>query len=262
MLHRASPKGLICITQPLHAWISGCLARAWGNEQFGGVEPREEVCLGAEQHDIGWLMWENMPTLNQNSGYPHRFTELPTQVHIGIWSNAKNLAMPLGRYVRLLVSLHGTGLYERFRSWERSPETTQIVQDFLRREYAFQEQLSAKLQADEYYAPYATPEAIERNRQLVAIWDILSLIICQGFSGEQQSSRVPTASNGQTTLTLTSVRDDPQQITVSPWPFQQSEVTLVYEGRLLLETFTDEMAMREALMCAPWVTLGTTLKPA
>lgn len=261
MLHRSSKEGIICITQPNHAWVSGQLARVWGNEHFGQFVPREEVCLGAEQHDIGWLKWEESPTLNPQTGYPYRFLELPTKVHIDLWSGAKQLALPLGRYVTLLVSLHGTGLYERFRGWQNSPESTQIVQDFLKREYAFQEQLTATLTNDSYYASYAIPEVIERNRKLVAVWDALSLIVCHGVPGEEQVTRVPT-SDGDTTLKLTLLEDEDNhhQVTISPWPFQQSEVKLFYEGRLLQETFSDETAMREALMSADWVSLSTTLK--
>ncbi|MBD0344568.1 MAG: DUF3891 domain-containing protein, partial [Coleofasciculus sp. Co-bin14] len=57
------------------------------------------------------------------------------------------------------------------------------------------------------------------------------------------------------------INDDPHLFTVSPWPFQESKVTVVYEGRLLREPFTDEAAMREALKSDCWVTLSTTLKP-
>lgn len=261
MLHREEPAGLIVITQPTHAWVSGRLARVWGNEHFGSFAPTEEVCLGAEQHDIGWLLWENMPTLNPKTGYPHSFMEVPTPVHLDIWSGAKHLALRFGRYVALLVSLHGTGLYERYRNWQKSPESSQIVQEFLEHEYAFQEKLTATLCNDPHYAPYATPEVIKRNRSLVAIWDLLSLALCQGLRSEQQFNRVPTAS-GETTLTLTPVDDDSMQVKVAPWPFQQSEVTVVYEGRLLPEKFTDEAAMRAALVSADWVTITTILKPA
>jgi hypothetical protein len=53
VLHRADPEGLIVIGQPAHAWVSGQIARAWGNERFGHFEPWEDVCLAAEQHDLG-----------------------------------------------------------------------------------------------------------------------------------------------------------------------------------------------------------------
>jgi hypothetical protein len=105
-----------------------------------------------------------------------------------------------------------------------------------------------------------TPEVIKRNQKLVATWDALSLILCQNVSGEQQVEQVPTV-DGETVLKLTHVNDDPHQITISPWPFQESEVTVVYEGRLLRETFTDEAAMREALKSDHWISLSTILKP-
>jgi hypothetical protein len=262
MLHRSSKQGLICITQPNHAWLSGQLAQAWGNEYFGEFTPRVEVCLGAEQHDIGWLLWEQEPTLNLQTGYPHHFTELSTQVHIDIWSNAKKLALPLGRYVTLLVSLHGTGLYERFTSWQNSETSTQLVQDFLKREYAFQEQLIAILKNDKYYEPYMTSDVIERNRKLVATWDTLSILLCQGFGTEQQVTHVPTV-DSETVLKLALVKneDNHHQITISPWPFQESEVNLVYEGRLLPQRFSDETEMRKVLNSDCLVTLTTTLIP-
>lgn len=260
MLHRQDPAGLIAITQPTHAWISGCLATAWGNEKFGSVAPRAEVCLGAEQHDIGWLTWENAPTLNPKTGYPHNFMEVPTTAHIDIWSSAKQLALPYGRYVALLVSLHGTGLYERYRGWEHSPNSAAIVKAFFQQEYAFQAQLTDDLQQDRHYAAYAASEVIKRNRSLVAVWDGMSIALCTGLKQQQQFLQVPLAKGG-TTLSLTPVEDNPEQVKVSPWPFQSSQVKLVYEGRRLQEKFTDEVAMQAALMQAEWVTLSTILVP-
>ncbi|MBD1922403.1 DUF3891 family protein [Microcoleus sp. FACHB-831] len=260
MLHRLDSEGLICITQPAHAWVAGCLARAWGNEQFGYFAPTEEVLLGAEQHDVGWLSWEQSPTLNAKTGYPHKFMEVAPSVHTKLWSNAKNLTLPIGRYATLLVSLHGTGLYERFRSWEKYPESNKVVQDFLKDEYTFQEKLIANLQEDSYYKPHTTPDAIKRNRSLVATWDALSLAVCHKVHNEQHIDNVPTA-QGETTLTLKPIDNNPNQISVSPWPFQQTKVTLTYEGRLLHSTFTDEEAMRSALVNSRWVTITNTLIP-
>jgi hypothetical protein len=258
MLHRQASAGLIAITQPTHSWIAGCLARVWG-EQCGLFTPREEVCLAAEQHDIGWVVWETAPTLNSKTGYPHNFMELPTEIHTQIWIGAKHLALPFGRYATLLVSLHGTGLFERFRNWQKSPESSRLVETYLEQEYDFQKQLIANLKSDSYYASYATPEVIERNRSLVATWDMLSLALCMGLRKERQFHQVPIVS-GEMTLTLTPTEND--IIKVSPWVFQQDEVTLVYEGRLLQEKFTDEIVMRQALVNAKWVSITNTLIPA
>jgi hypothetical protein len=48
---------------------------------------------------------------------------------------------------------------------------------------------------------------------------------------------------------------------LTPWPFLRQPITLVYEGRYLTETFSDETMMRQAFSHAPWVTLVTVLYP-
>ena len=261
MLHREDPAGLIVIAQPAHAWVSGQLARAWGNERFGAVAPWEEVCLGAEQHDAGWAAWEGAPTLNPHTGRPHTFIQLPTLVHVGIWSGAARSALSQSRYAALLVSLHGTGLYERHDYSRDTPEEARLARDFLTGGHAFEEALVASLRDDPAYAPYAAPEAIARNRRLVAVWDSLSLALCGGLREPREFPNVPAA-DGATTVTLTPVAGDPTEVTVAPWPFHKATVMLVCEGRRLPDTFADETTMRAALSQAPWLTIITRLRPA
>lgn len=258
MLYRTSGSDRIYITQPTHAWVSGQLAQVWGNEGFGSVEPYEAVCLGAEQHDIGWLPWEASPTFNPETGYPHSFMEVAPAVHTQLWAGAKHLVMPMGRYAALLVSLHGTGLYERFTHWKQSPESTQIVEAFLQQEKVFQQQLMQQLEQDTAYAPYVKPEAIAHNQRLVATLDALSLAICMGVTEHREIGDVPTVS-GKTLLTLTAINGDPTQLQVEPWCFRQDQVTVVFEGRVLKEPSPDEQTMRDRLATAPWITLTATL---
>jgi hypothetical protein len=261
MLYRTIDENRICITQPTHAWVSGQLAQAWGNELFGSIAPYQAVCLGAEQHDIGWIPWEAAPTFNPDTGYPHNFTEVAPEVHTKLWAGAKHLAMPMGRYAALLVSLHGTGLYKRFTHWKNSPKSTEIVEAFLKQEQGFQQQLIDHLKQDPAYATYVTPEAIARNQSLVATLDALSLAICMGVTGQRQVEQVPTAA-GETTLTLMPIANDPTDLSVEPWCFQTDELTVVLEGRMLKEKAVDEQEMRDQLATAPWVTLTARLRPS
>ena len=261
MLYRIISADRICITQPTHAWVAGQLAHAWGNETFGSFAPYAAVCLGAEQHDIGWVPWEAAPSFNPETGYPHSFMEVAPEVHTKLWAGAKHLAMPMGRYAALLVSLHGTGLYERFTSWQKSPESTRVVEAFLIEEKEFQQQHIAKLQQDPEYAPYVTPESIARNRQLVAVWDALSLAICMGVTEKRQFEQVPIAT-GDTILTLMPQNNDPTQLQVEPWCFRYTSVSLLFEGRVLRSPAPNESTMRQQLANAPWVTITTTLHPA
>jgi hypothetical protein len=260
MLHREDPGGLIVITQPMHGWIAAQLARQWGNARFGTVAPWEEVCLGAEQHDIGMTAWERAPTLNPATGRPYTFMNMPTLLHARGWAEAGRLALVQGRYTALLTSLHGTGLYERFHDWARdTPEEADAARDYLTAEHGFQEELLASLRADPVSAPHATAEVVARNRRLVSIWDRLSLALCHGVREPVSVPDVPTATD-PVTLTLTPTDGDSLHIAVEPWPFRDASVRLVCEGRRLPDTFTDESAMRAALAAAPWVIIVTHLK--
>jgi uncharacterized protein DUF3891 len=254
MLYREDSQGPIVIGQPAHAWISGQMARAWGNQRFGTVIPFEEVCLGAEQHDIAHADWERAPKLNPQTGRPYSFLELPKTMHIPIVSSASSLVLNQARYAALLVSLHFTGLYQGYDTTQGSTEDSQAVQAFLAREYAFQEQLLTSFRSDPYYAPYATPDIVARNQELIRTWDAMSLTLCFGLKTPKSFSNIPTAGS-TTTLTLIPANSDSTQVAIDPWPFGQNAVTVRCDGRRLPETFTDEEAMQAALAHAPWVTI-------
>lgn len=258
MLHRKDPAGLIVIAQPAHAWISGQLARSWGNDTFGQFAPWEEVCLAAEQHDIGMAHWETAPSYNPATGLPHHFMNLPIGLHLGVFAAATPLALTQSRYAALLTSLHFTGLAERRNNPADTPKDLAAVRDFIARTTAWQEALIADLRAEPRYAAHVKPEVIARNRQLIRIWDWFSLILLLGFDHTATVPDVPTA-DGSVDLTLTKSATYPTQIAVSPWPFARPNLPLVCEGRRLPETYPDQEAMRAALARAPWVTLEFTL---
>jgi hypothetical protein len=259
VLHRADAAGLVVITQPAHAWVAGQLARAWGTARFPRPEPWEEVCMAAERHDDGWLAWEAAPALNSVTGRPFSFLELPREEHLAIWSTAGPTVLALGRYPALLVSLHSTGLYERHDP-AQGP-TDPAVQAFLDEEHAFQTRLLTELQSDTRFAVHATPDAIARNRRLIAVWDALSLAICGGQRETRRIGGVPTV-DGETVLSLHPERRDPARAAVAPWPFAEEVVTLRFEGRRLSGHFADEAAMRAALADAPWVSFAVRLNAA
>lgn len=262
MLHREDPEGLIVVSQPAHAWVSGQLARAWGNGRFGAVEPAREVYAGAAQHDIAWLNWETTPNLNPDSGRPYSFRDMPTMTHIQLFTPAGRLALAYGRYVALLVSLHGTYLYKRFHDFERdSDDDERAAREFVRAGEQFEAQMIAELQADPRYAEWASDEIVDRNRRLIATWDGMSLALCLGLNEQRSLGGIPTPS-GDAEIRLTPLDERGLTISVDPWPFSAGEVALVCEGRRLTDRYTDEEAMRAALAAAPWVTLDFTLRPA
>jgi hypothetical protein len=261
MLFRETADGLVVVSQPTHAWVSGQLARAWGNPAFGAVEPRDDVCLGAEQHDLGWAVWEQSPTRHPGTGRPHRFFDMPTAEHVAIWRGASRRALTQGRYAALLVSLHVAGLYERHDYSTDTPDEAKAARALVAEERHFQSDVLASLRSDPRYARFATEEIVRRNQRLVATWDRLSLLLCSGVSVPQSLASVPAA-DGETTLQLTPIEPDPARVGVSPWPFGASHVAVTFDARRLVAThFADDAALREALDEAPWLSLETHLVP-
>jgi Protein of unknown function (DUF3891) len=218
MLLRRDADAVIAIGQPAHAWLSGQLARAWSPRP----EPWEEVCLAAEQHDAGMAEWDRAPKLNPETGLPRSFMELELDDHLEIWWRAAPLVLQQSRYAALLVSMHGTALYERRRSVD-----DERVRAFLDGQRELQTRLHEGF--DE--------EQVRRNQRLIWTWDSLSLGLLLDWA--------PFDVEG------IHVEDG----TLDPWPFASPTITVKSEGRRLTGTFDDEATMRAALDAAPWVTL-------
>ena len=251
MVLRRDGDAVIAIGQPAHAWLSGQLARTWGNERFGAVEPWEEVCLGAEQHDIGMATWDQQPTLNPENGLPRSFMELELETHLAMWSAAAPLVVPQSRYAALLVSLHGTALYERRDLGRLDARDADRVRAFLAEQGQLQDALLAALRADPQSAAAAAEAVVRRNRRLVWTWDSLSLGLLLDWAPYRLEA-VPTA-DGEVDVEV--VIGDAGVVTLDPWPFAGPHLTVRCEGRRLVGRFDDEPAMRAAFAAAPWTTL-------
>ena len=115
-----------------HAWLSGQMARAWGNRRFAAPMPYDEVCLAAGHHDIGWLDWEMRPALDARTGLPQEFFRVPPKLHIALWREGVRRARVFGRYPALLVSLHADTIYAQYFNVNKtSVENAEAVRAFL-----------------------------------------------------------------------------------------------------------------------------------
>jgi hypothetical protein len=224
MLLREEGDAVVCIGQPAHAWVSGQIARAWSEPP----EPWEEVCLAAEQHDVGWAQSDLEPELNPATGRPYSFMEMPVAKHLALWEAGPRLVLAQSRYAALLVSMHGVALYER-RDLDAMPaEEARAVREYLDSERRMQEELIDSLGAD--------PGRVRRNQQLVWAWDSLSLGLCLRWELERM---------------------------LDPWPFRDDHVEFHTEGRRLEGRFGDEGELHRALAEAPWVRVEFALdRPA
>lgn len=258
MLLREDGEAVVCIGQPSHAWVSGQLARAWGNERFERPQPREEVCLAAEQHDVGMAAWDLAPERNPATGRPRSFMEMDLATHLGLWTKAPRRLLAQSRYATLLVSLHGAALYRRRDLGAAEPETAAAIRAYLAEQEALQERLASTLRADPVTAEWARSDRVERNRSLLWTLDSLSLALLLCWSPFVVRAAPGAGEPVDLSFVLAA---DGRRATVEPWPFEAPDLTVRAEGRRLEGRHETDAAVREALDRAPWVTLELALAP-
>jgi hypothetical protein len=232
MLLRRDGDWVIAIGQASHAWVSGQMARAWHPR----LEPYEEICLAAEQHDVGMAMWDLAPALNPRTGLPQSFVEMDLGVHLGLWHAAPARLLSQSRFAALLLSLHGTKLYS-LRDLAAMPVAeAEQIRDYLGTQRVFQHELAGELGIG--------AERLGELQELMFTLDGLSLAVLAPWD--------PFEIAGITVRGLT----------LDPWPFEPAELPVRCEGRRLHGTFEDEQTLHAALERAERVDLELVLRPA
>jgi Protein of unknown function (DUF3891) len=251
----------ITISQTSHSWLSGQLARVWSNESFAQFEPFEPICYAAEQHDVGFLEWENEPTLNVKTGLPHTFDELPESLHFNIWRTGIYQLKPVCSYASLIVSLHFCGLCERFHRQQRDSVLSEAGQ-FLSEQRKYQEKALEALKHDPLFEAAIAEDILAYHRDLIAVWDFFSLELCRSRSEEFKIPGVPLSREKRVDLLIRQQSKDEKLWTVDPWPFATGSLTTLCEGRVLRQRFNDQTEMREALRNADRASIQFQLVPA
>ncbi|ACB94155.1 DUF3891 family protein [Beijerinckia indica] len=261
MLLRSEGLETIAFSQPSHAWLSGQLARQWGNAHFAPPEPFEDVCLATEQHDLGWQEWEAAPALNEKTGLPQQFFEVPGDVHMKLWREGIGTAQIYGRFVAVLVSLHAVTIYGfAFDPKTAEPAHAAKVHAFLDALAAQREEWLRQLRANPQFSNVVTNQALEHCRLLIGVLDRLSLDICFGVKSEKFYRNVPMTRRETTDLRLRPVDHDPAELVLTPWPFRQDVIKVRVLGKLLHSRFASQAQLDDALLKAQDQAVETILR--
>lgn len=220
MLFRDHPSGVLAISQPMHAWISGQLLRGWADE-IG-----EPLLLAAEQHDIGWLDWEAAPSFDARTGRPHLFRDIGAATHAPMWMRGVERALAAwGTHVALLISRHGGVIYNRFTDRHRiDPADALAARDYLASQAASEAKWAKALDLP--------ASELDRQTGLLACVDTLSLALC-GELDVPLEIEVPVSAGGMRKLRLEKRAGMPAEFTLEPWPFREDEIVVTGEARRL-----------------------------
>jgi len=244
------PGDLLAISQPAHAWVSGQLLRHWA------AELDEPLLLAAEQHDLAWLDWELAPSFDFATGRPHLFRDIGAATHAPLWSSAVERACAAwGSRVALLVSRHGTVIYTRFTERHRlSDADAGAAKGYVERQAPMQAAWARALQLADH--------ALERDTNLIAFVDTLSLALCGALPLPLELDG-PGRENAQARYRLVQQAGETFGFSLSPWPFRGETVTIGVEARLVPGgRFASEAEMRAWSASAPRTPLRFTLARA
>lgn len=246
MLFREDAEGLIAVSQPTHAWISGQLIRALPGPLS------EALYLTAEQHDIAWLDWEIEPTFDAAAGRPHLFRDVGVHLHAPMWLKGVERALAAyGPHVALLVSRHGGVIYRRFWMRHQHEERDKVAaQVYLETQAPREAQWAQTLGL--------TGVDLEFQSDMIAFVDTLSLALC-GELKPPLELPLPVHGGAPRTLNLHARPGAAYEFTLTPWPFVKESLVLEGEARRLLRSYASETAFRLDFATAPRAPISARL---
>jgi hypothetical protein len=188
-----SETGWWLIRHPDHARLAGAFAAAWGNEQFRRPEPRARVLHGIATHDDGWAARDAHPSITRQGkpsafsselvGKYSAFEEIDIAEYLAVRDRAVRIIAEKDPYAGLLISMHTYSLLtEHADRTTIAPEGLAMLDAFLERQRAYQEELLAAIAADATLTKFEKSEqTILEHFRLLQACDNLSLLSCVAF---------------------------------------------------------------------------------
>jgi len=237
------------IFQTDHALMSGQIAAAFGNDEFGTPSPHEPMVYVAAHHDEGWQPIDTRVEMNVNTGLPYHLTQTPLPYLVETSAGSPAFNAEHHPYSGMMSSMHTYGLFNgRYGLSDKifidlvPAEHKDAMQAMLDVEVMRQEQLRDELSADDV--------ALFHNYKLLQFFDTLALyfhMTHEAGRGESQFVNVPRAIGDDVTITIKPV--EPGVYSLSPYPFGEDRLEISYQGRLMSPQFvgTDLQALMAAI---------------
>jgi hypothetical protein len=242
MLRLQSKTGWWLVTHVDHAQLAGAFAARWGNQQFLAPEPRDRVLRGVNTHDDGWAARDQHPQITRQGkpsafsvelvGKYSAFEEIDLADYLAVRDRAVRLVAAQDPYAALLVSMHTYNLLtaRADRSTIQS-EQLPLLDAFLARQLEFQQELRARIAADQRLTPEdITAARIENHFRLLQACDNLSLLSCVDYQqpGDLLHA-LPLCEGGESRITVERIGE--RHFRLTPYPFAESPLVFHLPAR-------------------------------
>ena len=243
---------VVVVGQTDHSRFVGQLAAHWGNKELPRPDPWESVVRAAIYHDYGWITYETNPLVDEQTGNPYKFLDLPLkerQLDSYQWCIDWMAATDV--YSALIISRHRTGLWKGRYGFIQHPQgkydlhklDARII-ELNERNEAWQDKAMASL--DEH-----SKQTFPTNYRMMQVWDLLGLYFCCQEPYEDYIDPIPTSFNGGGAR-MTMKPLGKRKVVFDPYPFDQPGLRAQLSCKRLPDKKYKSVAeFREAYFKAP-----------
>jgi len=262
MLVRDAGDSWSLVLQTDHGELAGQFARAWRPQP----ERMRSLDVLATRHDDGWFIWEKAPGLDAQ-GRPCSYLDVRIESHIAFYRAAITAIGEQDAYAGLLLSMHGTGIYQQRYGLQPSlvmslaGEARQLVDDFVAQEESSQKRLAAELGVsdDERWHGYRLLQAWDR----ISLWASLNDLDERAEPDSQPYSTIQAVpfDGAEETLRIGSLGG--RRGSIEPFPFGSEPVEFTLPRRVVPKRdWADADDFRADFGAAEVEVVTLTLEPA
>jgi hypothetical protein len=234
-------QGRLAIMMHEHTALSGQFARAFGNDRFETIEPKDLMVYVIAHHDEGWAEFDRDPVTDENTGLPYNLVETPAKYITVTSRRSPDFNQRHHPYCGLLSSMHSWGLYngrygisnlvliDRF-----PPQDRPLVDKMLAAELERQNRLKAEMAHDPQASAWLDEAHVFQNYKQLQFCDTLALYFNRTHEAarvEQTFARVPL--NAREDVTVTIRPREPGLYELSPYPFTAHQSEFAFAGRYI-----------------------------
>lgn len=187
MIVRQEADAFVLIAQGDHAAYAATILEHWHDNGLPAHPLRDRIIAATRVHDIGWADEDAAPRLNPDTGFPFDFISMPEAVRQSVWPRAVEMLRDTP-YEAALVAQHALTIYRRFEghaSFDR----------FFRQMGAARDHLFQRCQDT---MPDTGLSSFMQAYALLSIADLLSLIVCHGWTTAHDADQYRATLMGDT----------------------------------------------------------------